>query len=90
MGKSPVSADRTNQRGWGRTEGYGCANEGRGVQGCWVARKRPGGDGRDHSVRHGCGVHGDARVVRGRFRGEGSDRRDPSVSEGGEVNGRSG
>jgi hypothetical protein len=32
-------------------------------------------------VRRGRGVHDGARVVRGRFGGEGSDRRDPRVSD---------
>jgi hypothetical protein len=41
-----------------------------------------GGDERGLDVRHGRGVHDDARVVRGQFGREGSDRRDPWVSEG--------
>jgi hypothetical protein len=36
-----------------------------------------GGDRRDLGVRCGHGVHGDTWVVRGRFRDDESDRRDP-------------
>jgi hypothetical protein len=50
--------------------------------------KGQGGDGRDLGVRRGRGVHSDAWVMHGRFRREGSDRRDPRVSESGRANGR--
>jgi hypothetical protein len=46
--------------------------------------KGRGGDGRDLGVRRGHGVQGDALVMRGRFRGDWSDRRDPQVIESGE------
>jgi hypothetical protein len=52
--------------------------------------KGRGGDGRGLGVRLGHGVHGDARLVRGRFGREGSDRRDPRVGESGRANGRPG
>jgi hypothetical protein len=48
--------------------------------------KGRGGGGRGLSVCRGRGVHGDAWVIRGRFRVEEPDRRDPPVSEGGQVN----
>jgi hypothetical protein len=52
--------------------------------------KGQGGDVRGLGVRRGRGVHSDAWVVRGQFGGEGSDRRDPWVSERGRANGRPG
>jgi hypothetical protein len=72
-------------------EGCECASEGRGGRvGAGQLEKGQGGDGRGLDGRRGRGVYGDARVVRGRFGGEGSNRRDPLVSEGGRVNGRPG
>jgi hypothetical protein len=65
-----------------------CASDGRGGRaGVGELEKSWGADGCGLDVRRGRGVHGDARVVRVRFRGEGSDRRDPPVSEDGRVNG---
>jgi hypothetical protein len=49
-----------------------------------------GTDRRGLGVHRGRGVHSDARVVRGQFRGEGSDRRDPPVGESRRANRRSG
>jgi hypothetical protein len=52
--------------------------------------KGRGWDGRGLDVRRGRGVHSDARVVRGRFEEDESDRRDPWVSENRRANGRPG
>jgi hypothetical protein len=52
-----------------------------------AVRKGRGGDGRGLGVRHGRRVHDDARVVRRRFRKDGSDRWDPWISESGRANG---
>jgi hypothetical protein len=52
--------------------------------------KGRGGDGRDLGVCRGRRVHGDARVVHGRFGEDESNRRDPRVSESGRVNGQPG
>jgi hypothetical protein len=72
-------------------EGCECANVGRGGRaGARRLKIGCGGDGRGLGVRRGCGLHGDAQVVHGRFEGEGSDRWDPPVSEGERGNGRSG
>jgi hypothetical protein len=49
----------------------------------WAARKGQGGDKRGLGVRHRCGVHGDGRVMRGRFGRDKSDRWDPQISESG-------
>jgi hypothetical protein len=64
-----------------------CANEGRGGRAsARQLEKGRGGDERGPNVRRGRGVHGDAQVVRWRFGGEGSDRRDPPVSKAERVN----
>jgi hypothetical protein len=52
--------------------------------------KGQGGDGRDLGLRRGRRVHDDAQVVRGWFGREGSDKRDPRVSERGRANERPG
>jgi hypothetical protein len=65
-------------------EGSECVSEGRGGRaGTGQLENVQGGDRRGLSVHRERGVHGEAWVVRGRFEGEGSDRRDPWVSESG-------
>jgi hypothetical protein len=72
-------------------EGYECTSEGRGGRaGIGQLEKGQGGDKRGLSVRRGRGVHGDAWLVRGRFGGEESDRRDPRASDSGRANWRQG
>jgi hypothetical protein len=56
--------------------------------GHWTTRKGRGGDGRGLGVRRGRGVHSDMRVVCGRFRRGGSDRRGPRTSKSGRANGQ--
>jgi hypothetical protein len=66
-------------------------SEGRGGRaGTGQLEKGRGGDECDLGVRRGRGVHGDARIMLGRFGGEESDRRDPRVNESGRANERSG